>query len=66
MLGASEEETAGAKAAMDEFIEKGWAYSASTPRELAEKCGIDAQGLEETIETWNSSWDKKKDLAFNR
>lgn len=66
MLGGSEEEIVGAKAALDEFIEKGWAFSAATPRELAEKCGINAQGLEETIATWNSSWAQKKDLAFNR
>lgn len=66
MLGASEEEIAGAKEAMDEFIEKGWAFSASTPRELAEKCGIDPDGLEETIGLWNGYWDGKKDMDFNR
>ena len=66
MLGASEEEVASAKAAMDEFIEKGWAFSASSPRELAEKCGIDPDGLEQTVTTWNAYWNDKKDRDFNR
>lgn len=66
MLGASEEEVAGAKAAMDEFVAKGWAYAASSPRELAEACGIDPDGLEQTIAEYNGYYADKKDLAFNR
>lgn len=66
MLGASDEEIAAAKAALEEFEQKGWAFSASSPRELAAACGIDADGLEQTIATYNEYYANKKDLAFNR
>lgn len=66
MLGASDEEVAAAKAALEEFEQKGWAFSASSPRELAAACGIDADGLEQTIATYNEYYANKKDLAFNR
>ncbi len=66
MLGESEEEIAAATEALAEFEEKGWAFSASSLRELAEKCGIDAEGLEQTVKTWNGYYENKKDLEFNR
>ena len=66
MLGASDEEVAGAREALAEFEERGWAFSAASPRELAEKCGIDADGLEQTVAAWNGYCESKKDLEFNR
>lgn len=66
MLGATDEEVAAAKEAMNEFIEKGWAFSAASPRELAEKCDINPEGLEQTIATYNEYYEGNKDLDFNR
>ena len=38
---------------MQTLLELGYAVSADTPAELAEKLGIDAEGLEATLEQWN-------------
>ena len=66
MLGFSSEEIALAEDAMAEFEAKGWAHSASSIQELAEACGMNAEGLQETIDTWNASVAAGVDSEFNR
>ena len=66
MLGFSPEEIALAEDAMAEFEAKGWAHSASSIQELAEACGMNAEGLQETIDTWNASVAAGVDSEFNR
>ena len=33
----------------EEFKQKGWLFEGSTPEELAAACGVDPQGLADTI-----------------
>ena len=47
-------------------VADGFGYSADTIEELAEKAGLSAANLVETIETWNSYCDAGKDLSFFR
>ncbi|NTU88370.1 MAG: FAD-binding protein [Actinobacteria bacterium] len=66
MFGFTDVDFAGMKEAIAEFEEKGWAFEASSPRELAEKCGIDPDGLEATISKFNTYQANGKDEDFNR
>lgn len=43
-----------------------WVDQASTLRELAEKIGIDPNGLEDEVRKWNNSCEKGEDLDFQR
>ena len=52
--------------AIDEFKQKGWLYEGSTPEELAEACGIDPQGLADTIARYNGFFEAGIDEDFGR
>ena len=47
-------------------IEKGWITKADTIRELAEKLGVDPDGLEAEIERWNAACAQGEDPYFGR
>jgi 3-oxosteroid 1-dehydrogenase len=49
-----------------EFVENGFLKVANTIKELAEKCGIDPDGLQKEIETFNGYATAGKDPEFNR
>ncbi|MDD5806967.1 MAG: FAD-binding protein [Eggerthellales bacterium] len=66
MLGFDPDEIALAEEAMAEFEAKGWAHSASSIQALAEACGVNAEGLQQTIDTWNASVAAGVDSEFNR
>lgn len=48
------------------YIQNGYITEAGTIRELATKCGISPEGLEQTINTYNSFARKGLDLEFGR
>lgn len=56
----------GMQDALDEFKEKGWLFEATTPAELAEATGIDAEGLAATLERYNSFFKDGRDQDFAR
>jgi succinate dehydrogenase/fumarate reductase flavoprotein subunit len=47
-------------------IEKGWIVKGDTIGELAEKLGIEAQGLAETVEKFNAFCERSSDPEFKR
>lgn len=47
-------------------IADGSVYSADTIEELAEKMGVDAENLSQTVAQWNEYCDAGKDLGFGR
>jgi len=47
-------------------VERGWIIKASTVRELAEKIHVDADGLQQTIDQYNSDCEKGSDPQFGR
>ena len=53
-------------ATIEEFKAKGWLYEGATPEELAEACGIDAQGLADTIARYNGFFAEGVDEDFDR
>lgn len=48
------------------YIESGYLIKADSITELAQKCGIDVQGLEQTIQDWNSHAREGQDPQFHR
>lgn len=56
----------GMQDALQEFEEKGWLFEGATPQELAEKCGIDPQGLAATVERYNGFFADGVDEDFRR
>ncbi len=44
----------------------GWAYSADTIEELADKIGVPSDELSKTVDFWNELCEKGEDLAFYR
>ncbi len=53
-------------AAIEEFKAKGWLFEGATPEELAEACGVDAQGLADTIARYNGFFAEGVDEDFDR
>jgi len=47
-------------------IEKGWIIKGKTIAELAEKLGLEAAALDETVARWNKDVKNGRDTAFNR
>lgn len=45
---------------------QGYFVEAATPEQLAEKLGIDPNGLKETLKEWKVVFDTKKDVKFGR
>lgn len=56
----------GMEESLEEYKEKGWLYEGSTPAELAEAAGIDAEGLAETLERYTSFFEGGRDEDFDR
>ncbi|CVH78427.1 FAD-binding protein [Rubneribacter badeniensis] len=56
----------GMEDAVEEFKGKGWLFEGSSPEELAKACGIDPQGLADTIERYNGFFERGVDEDFNR
>lgn len=56
----------GFEEAIEEFKQKGWLFEGSTPEELAEACGVDPQGLADTIARYNGFFSKGIDEDFGR
>ncbi|MBR2835944.1 MAG: FAD-binding protein [Coriobacteriales bacterium] len=56
----------GMQDAVEEFESKGWLYEADTPQELAEKCGIDGEGLAATLEAYAAAFEKGVDEELGR
>lgn len=54
------------KSEVDDLMEKGYLVEADTLAEVAEKMGVDAKTLEETVKVWNGYVDGGKDLEFNK
>ncbi|GJI71575.1 hypothetical protein KP2270_06990 [Klebsiella pneumoniae] len=52
--------------AADEYIAKGFVTSASSPRELAEKLGMDYHAFLATLECYNGAVEKQHDEQFGR
>ena len=52
--------------AADEYIARGFVISADSPRELAEKVGMDMHAFLATLEQYNVAVDKQHDEAFGR
>ena len=52
------DEHAGENKAADEYIAKGFVTSASSPRELAEKLGMDYHAFLATLECYNGAVEK--------
>lgn len=50
----------------EDVVADGWAYSAETVEELAEKCSLPADELTKTVDLWNTWCDNGEDLAFYR
>jgi succinate dehydrogenase/fumarate reductase flavoprotein subunit len=48
------------------FVRNGYLVKGATLRELADKAGIDAQGLEETVRRYNEAAPRGEDPAFGR
>lgn len=53
-------------AAIEEFKAKGWLFEGATPEELAQACGVDPQGLADTIARYNGFFEKGVDEDFDR
>lgn len=53
-------------AAIEEFKAKGWLFEGATPEELAKACGVDPQGLADTIARYNGFFENGIDEDFNR
>lgn len=51
---------------LGKYIESGYLTTAGSIRELAEKCGIDPQGLEQTISNWNHHARQGHDPQYHR
>ena len=56
----------GMQDALEEFEAKGWLFEGATPQELAEKCGVDPEGLAATIERYNGFFAGGVDEDFRR
>lgn len=50
----------------DDPVGDGWLYMADTIEELADLCGVPADQLSKTVNTWNEFCDGGEDLAFFR
>ena len=53
-------------AAIEEFKAKGWLFEGATPEELAKACGVDPQGLADTIARYNGFFENGIDEDFDR
>ena len=51
---------------IEEFKAKGWLFEGATPEELAQACGVDPQGLADTIARYNGFFEKGVDEDFDR
>ena len=49
-----------------QWIKRGYLKTGRTPEELARACGIDANGLTQTLADWNAGADRGEDPAFGR
>lgn len=56
----------GMEDAVEEFKQKGWLFEGSTPEELAAACGVDPQGLADTIARYNGFFEAGVDEDFGR
>ena len=56
----------GMQDALEEFEAKGWLFEGATPQELAERCGVDPEGLAATIERYNGFFAGGVDEDFRR
>ncbi|ACV23485.1 Fumarate reductase flavoprotein subunit precursor [Slackia heliotrinireducens] len=50
----------------EEFKSKGWLYEGNTAAELAEACGIDAEGLQATLDRYAGFFKNMRDEDFDR
>ncbi|OUO91992.1 FAD-binding dehydrogenase [Gordonibacter sp. An230] len=56
----------GMEDAVEEFKGKGWLFEGSSPEELAKSCGVDPQGLADTVERYNGFFRAGVDEDFGR